>query len=217
MAVYANFFHTELGYPRTDCCNVVARGGDDRLTIRNYGDDNSIDGDEAVVKAFHAYIKQYLPVEIEDPPRFLGFQWYPEFGKWMLPPTSYLTKVYNNERAPGSNFRKYPYLGWVEKRQVYSKIGHPSIRSEIFPYEDQLLNKLGLPWYDIVRRGDLDRKAAAQAGLDAVNTLALLGKDYAMTPKEQIAAGTHTGLSPEATRTIIPKLVGKHILSKLQP
>lgn len=215
MAVYASFFHKELGYPRADCCNVVARGGDERLTIRNYGDDNSIDGDEAVVKSFHAYIKQYLPVDVEDPPRFLGFQWYPEFQKWLLPPQSYLSKVYLNERAPGTNFRKYPFLGWVEKRNVYSKIGHPSIRSDIFPVEDNLLAKLGTPWYSIVRRGDEDKKAAYQAGLEAVNVLSLLGKDYALTPKEQIAQGTHTGLGPEATRTIIPKLVGKHILSKL--
>jgi len=214
MAVYANFFHTELGYPRADCCNVVARGGDSRLTIRNYGDDNSIDGDKAVVEAFHKYISQYLPVDVEDPPRFLGFQWYPESQRWMLPPTSYLTKVYLNERAPGSNFRKYPYLGWVEKRKIYSKIGHPSIGAEIFPAEDKLLDRLGTPWYSIVRKADDDTKAAYQAGLEAVNTLSLLGKDYAMTPKEQIAAGTHTGLSPEATRTIIPKLVGKDILSK---
>jgi len=215
MAVYASFFHTALNYPRADCCNVVARGGDERLTIRNYGDDNSIDGDETVVKAFHEYIKQYLPVDVEEPPRFLGFQWYPEFHKWMLPPQSYLSKVYLNERAPGGNFRKYPFLGWVAKRDVYSKIGHPSIRAEIFPVEDNLLSKLGTPWYSIVRRGDEDKKLAHQAGLEAINTLTLLGKDYALTPKEQIAAGTHTGLAPEATRTIIPKLVGKHINAKL--
>jgi len=215
MAVYAEFFHKELGYPREDCCNVVARGGDERLTIRNYGDDNSIDGDKAVVEAFHEYIKQYLPVDIEDPPRFLGFQWYAEAGKWLLPPTSYLSKVYLNERSPGSNFRKYPFLGWVEKRKIYAKIGHPSIAADIFPAEDRLLDRLGMPWYQIVRNADDDKKAAYQAGLEAVNTLSLLGKDYAMTPKEQIAAGTHTGLSPEATRTIIPKLVGKDILSQI--
>lgn len=217
MAVYANFFHTQLGYPKADCCNVVARGGDSRLTIRNYGDDNSIDGDESVIKAFHEYIKLYLPVEIEEPPRFLGFQWYPDMQKWLLPPTSYLSKVYLNERAPGSNFRKYPFLGWVAKREIYSKIGHPSIRAEIFPREDRLLDRLGVPWYSIVRQGDEDKKRAYQAGLDAVNPLSLLGKDYAMTPKEQIAAGTHSGLSPDATRQIITKLVGPEIQKRLNP
>jgi len=215
MALYAEFFNKELGYPVDDCCTVVARGGDERLTIRNYGDDNSVDGDEAVVKALFQFMKQYLPVDVEDPPRFLGFQWYPDLRKWLLPPTSYLGKVYLNERAPLSNFRKYPFLGWVEKRAVYSKIGHPSIRAEIFPQEDNLLNRMGLPWFDIVRKGDEERRAAYLAGIKAISPLSLLGKEYAMTPSEQIAEGTHTGLAPSATRTIIPKLVGAHINKQL--
>lgn len=215
MAVYAEFAVTQLGVGEADACHWVAKGGDERLTVRNYGDDNSVDGDEGVVKAFHQFIAQYLPVDVEDPPRFLGFQWYPELGKWRLPKSSYLSKVYLNERAPGSRFRKYPYLGWVEKRSIYRKIGHPSVASEIYPREDELLNRLGLPWYEIVQRGDDDRHRAYLDGVDAANQLMILNKDYAMSPKEQIAAGTHQGIGPETTRKIISSLVGADIRKRI--
>jgi hypothetical protein len=210
MAIYANFAHRELGIPRSAACAWVAGGGDARLTIRNYGDDNSINGEEKVVWAFFEYVKQYLPVSVEDPPRFLGFQWFPEYQQWLLPITSYLTKVYNNERAPGSNFREFPFLGWTEKRKVYSRIGDPRISREVFGIEDKLLDRVGLPWYQIERLASEDRVKAAKKGkLAALHPAMLLGKEYSMTPAEQIAAGTHTGLNSDATRSILPKLVSK--------
>jgi len=210
MAIYANFAHKELGVPRHAACAWVAAGGDERLTIRNYGDDNSINGDERVVWAFFEYVKGYLPVSVEDPPRFLGFQWFPEYQKWLLPVTSYLTKVYNNERAPGSNFRKYPFLGWTEKRKVYGRIGDPRLTREVFGIEDKLLDRVGVPWYQIERLAAEDRVRAAKEGkLAALHPAMLLGKEYSMTPAEQIAAGTHTGLNPDATKSILPKLVSK--------
>jgi len=217
MAVYCEFFHAHLGHPASDCCHKVASGGDERLTIRNYGDDNSIDGDQGVIESFMQFVAQYLTVGVEDPPRFLGFQYYPKENHWRLAQSSYLTKVYSNERAPGSRFRRYPYLGWVAKRDIYRKIGHPTVASDIYPVEDQLLDRMGLPWYEIVHRGDEDRQRAFQDAVDAANPLMVMEKEYAMSPKEQIAAGTHQGIPPEQTRDIIMKLVGKDIQKRINP
>jgi len=214
MAIYASFFERELGYSRDSAIMQVAQGGDDRLTIRNFGDDNSIDGDEAVVKAFMQYAGQFLHVTEEDPPKFLGFVWYPGMG-WKLPVSSYITKTYLNERRPGSNFRKYPFLGWIERRAIFSKLGHPDAAA-VMATEDQELAKLGLPWYRIQEIADKERRDAFLAKeTGALDPLMLQDKEYLMTSHQKVATGNYTGLGPESTSRIIKQLISKDIAAKL--
>jgi hypothetical protein len=218
LALYAEFFHKELGYSRSDAVLQVASAGEERLTIRNYGDDNSVDGDKGVIEAFIAFCQQYLHVEEEKPPKFLGFVWYAQRGQWLLPPDSYLQKTYLNERAPLTNFRKYPFLGWVERRNIYKKLGHPDVPAKLFPQEDELLARVGLPWYKVCEYADRERRDAfAAREVEASHPLLLQNKEYLMTPQQQIAAGTHTSMSPSDTRKIFLGLVSKEITAKLNP
>jgi len=213
-AIYAEFFHRELGYPRGSALQQVAQGGDHRMTIRNFGDDNSIDGEEGVVRGFLQFAEQYLHVEEEVPPKFLGFVWYEGLG-WRLPIDSYLTKSLLNERRPNSNFRKFPFLGWVERRNIFRKLGHPSI-TQVFEYEDVQLERLGLPWYKIVEFAEKERKDAfLSKSLSMVDPLMLQNKEYLMTAQQKVATGTHTGLTPSETGPILKKLISRNLASKL--
>jgi len=216
IAIYASFFEMEFNLDKQEAIRVVAAGGNEWLTIRNYGDDNSISGDEGCCRAFMAYAGQFLHVEEEIPPKFLGFVWYPEFHQWMLPKTAYLLKTYLNERAPGTNFRKYPNLGWVEKRKVFSAIGHPEIARDIFPFEDALLLEYGVPWFSVEQRAAVERRQAAIANVRVDDPLFVMDKEYAMTAEQKMATGDFQGLPPNVTSRWIHSLISKEISSQLK-
>jgi hypothetical protein len=201
-ALYAEYFHVTRRLARSEAVNLVFQGGDEKLTIRNYGDDNSISGDASELAAVFRFLQEYLHVEEEQPPKFLGFVWTEALG-WRLPIDSYLLKTYLNERRPYSNFRKYPNLGWVEKRKIFSSLGHPALAERIFGEEDKALRTWGLPWTDIMWRAEVERRKAAAGEL---NPNFVLGKDYAMTAEEKLATGEFIGLTPDRTRTMIKQL-----------
>lgn len=212
-ALYGEFFRTTRSLSYEAALNLVWQGGDKRLTIRNYGDDNSVSGDKGEIEAVYQMLKEYLHVEIEDPPKFLGFVWYDDLG-WKLPLDSYLTKTYLNERAPYSNFRKYPNLGWVEKRKVYATLGHPSVAQDVFPYEDKVLKQMGLEWYEVQEKAEGEKKATLRSpGL--LNPLWTLNKDYAMTAEEKLATNEFIGLFPAKTGPMIKLLLGDEWREKL--
>jgi len=211
--VYASFFQEQLGYgSRLDALRQVAAGGEARLRIRNFGDDNSIDGDKGALADFVQYANQFLPVEEEVPPKFLGFTWY---GKWLLGILSYLLKTYGNERRPGSNFRKFPFLGWVERRNIFKKLGHPDIVA-VFEYEDKLLARMGLPWYKIVEYAERERQEAFAMRHNETNPFILQDKQYLLTAQELKALGGHQLVEPATTGAWIKQLVSKEIATKLQ-
>lgn len=214
LALYAEYFRQTRQLDRSSAIELVLQGGDNRLTIRNYGDDNSLSGDPGELKAVFEFLKSYLHVEEEKPPKFLGF----EFGsptaeegvrpRWYLPVSSYLTKTYLNERRPFSNFRKYPYLGWVLKREVFSRLGDPRVAKEVFPFEDNLLAKHGLPWTTVLRNAENERaKSLAQPTTTDANWL--MGKDYLMTAEEKIKSGEFFGMMPDQTAPLIKVLLGE--------
>lgn len=185
----------------------VFGGGDARMTIRNYGDDNALSGDGGLLREAFAMIKEYLEAEEEDPPKFLGFLWTRQ--GWRLGPASYLTKTYLNERRPGSNFRKYPLFGWAEKRKVYQKYGTPELVTQVFPRENDLLQQAGHPWTEILRLAAEEALIAASASGSFRKPSWLLDKDYMMSAEEKIATGLYEGLEPSETGRIIKFLVGK--------
>jgi len=214
MVLYASFAVTHFGMSRKAALHWVAAGGDHRLTIRNYGDDNSVDGDRKVVEDMVAYMAEYLTVEREVPEAFLGWQYHADKREWLLGRKSYILRGVYNERAPGTAFRTYPFLGWAEKRKVYAKRGEEIIRNEVFPYEDALIAKLGMPWSRVLQLAEEDREAMTLASRDFTNPLIVLEKDYALSAQEKIATGDFQGLAPEVTARWISKLLSPELLKK---
>jgi hypothetical protein len=210
-ALYAEYFRTTRKLSHAEAISLVFNGGDERLTIRNYGDDNSLSGNEDELNSVIKLLAEYLTVEVETPPKFLGFVWYPKLG-WRLPVDSYLTKTYLNERRPYSNFRKYPNLGWVEKRKIFTRLGHPDVAKDIFPEEDARLKDLGLPWTQIAWRGENERiQIVSEPG--KLNPSWILGKDYQLTAQEKLATGEFIGLEPKETAPMIKLLLDKSLFN----
>jgi hypothetical protein len=216
-ALYAEFAVRFLGVEVSKAIDWVAQGGDHRLTIRNYGDDNSVDGDEKVCDDLFEFLKNYLTVEREVPPKFLGFEWSPMDG-WRLPDSSYLLRTWLNERRPFSNFRRFPCLGWVEKRLLYSRLGYPGIVERVFDVEDKILAESGLQWSKIFDKAIIERRRASESHLQGVLTPEyLLGKsEYLLTHKERMETGEYMGILPPFTRKIIRALVGAEFLKQMR-
>lgn len=221
LALYAEYFSRTRGLDRSSAMELVLQGGDDRLTIRNYGDDNSLSGDSGELKDVFSFLKSYLTVEEEKPPKFLGFEYgNPDPGtiarpRWYLPLSSYLTKTYLNERRPFSNFRKYPFLGWVLKREVFTRLGDPQIARDVFPYENKMLARFGIPWTDVLRFAENERiQSLATPAATSANWI--MGKDYLMTAEEKIKSGEFFGMMPDRTAPLIKVLLGQEWHSQIK-
>lgn len=214
LALYQEFAEKELGVSPSFSMDWVLQGGDSRLTIRNYGDDNFWSGDPAVMKQCFQFLSQYLHVEEEDPKRFLGFLW--QDTQFRLGASSYLLKTWLNERKPGPPFRTYPYFGWVEKRKVYERYGEPRIQADVFPVEDRVLHACGVPWTNIMLESQRESRLLAGRNEALRNPLWLQGKDYHMTAEEKIATGEYDFYTPEETAPMIKKLLGSEWTRRLR-
>jgi hypothetical protein len=212
-ALYAEYFTQTRSLSTDAAITLVLNGGDESLTIRNYGDDNSLSGDPGELSDVFSFLKQYLHVEVEDPPKFLGFEWRGDDG-WQLPPSSYLLKTYLNERRPFSNFRRYPWLGWVLKRETYELLGDPVIAENIYPTENKLLEANGIPWSDIAEYAERERRASLMTP-GQLTPEWVLGKDYLMTAAQKLQTGQFIGFKPDRTAPIIKSLLSDEWRSKL--
>jgi hypothetical protein len=203
-ALIGEFVRVTRHVSYAEAINFVFNGGDAELTMRNYGDDNSYSGRKDTVLALVRFLQEYLTVEEERPPKFLGFIWD---GEWKLSLLSYLSKTHYNERAPYSNFRKYPNLGWVLKRQTYAEYGDRRIAEEVYPYEDIELQRANTSWVDINWRAEREReRSRSSPGHLDINWI--LGRDYALTTQEKITTGEYFGFTPTETAPIIKHLLG---------
>lgn len=211
-ALYAEFASHRFGMDSQTALNWVLAGGDDKLRILNYGDDNALGGDPEVMNALFEFMKQYLHVEIEEPPKFLGF--LHTLNGWKLGVQSYLLKTYLNERMPGSNFRKFPFWGWVLKRKTYREYGVDELFKEVFPEEDAILARIGLPWTTIQEEAVIEA-ARAQEYSGMANSAFVHEKDYLLTPEEKIATGLFEGFEPVETAPMIKKLLDKKWTDRL--
>jgi hypothetical protein len=206
ICLYQEVAEKILRVPKSASMDWVFQGGDERITIRNYGDDNALSGDGgALEEAFHL-LKEYLEVEKEDPPKFLGFL-YTKDG-WRLGVESYLTKTYLNERKPYSGFRKYPLFGWVEKRNVYRQYGVAQLDGEVFPLENKKLEENGHPWSRILLQAQKEAVLASTSGGIYKNPAWLLDKDYQMDADEKLESGLFEGIFPQETKPMIDRLLG---------
>lgn len=209
--IYASFACEYLHMAPDEALTWVLGGGDNCLRILNSGDDNALGGDEGLLRDLFDYIKAFLHVEKEEPPKFLGFLYTPE--GWRLGALSYILKTYLNERSPGvtgrrATFRKFPFWGWTLKRDLYRQHGIRAIAEEVFPYEDYVLKSVGLPWSRVVEEAGVEK---TRASADAIwtNPMIIMGKDWKLTAEEKLATGMFEGFTPEETAPMVRSLLGK--------
>lgn len=204
--LYQEFAERVLGVPPSESFSWVMKGGDSRLTIRNYGDDNSVNGDPGVLKELLPFMQQYLEAAEEPEPKFLGFQW--DGARWRLTAKSYLLKTYLNERRPNSAFRPFPCFGWVEKRGVYARYGSPNIAGLVFPDEEKtLLLRGGLPWSKLLREASKESQILASRHDYFRDPSWLLGKDYLLSSEQKVRMGLFEGLTPAETAPLLRALL----------
>jgi len=216
MVLYAMFAEMQLGVSQEVSFDWVAQGGDDRLRIFNFGDDNFVfspAGDTVLLEDLYAFMSEYLTIGREDPPRFLGWVW--DGVRFMLSVSSYLTKTYQNERAPVPPFRRFPNHGWVEKRRMYGRYGDPILTKEVFPLEDRLLEAAGAGWANV-----LEESVKEQFQLRELSQIRqsyfsdpnyLMDKaDYLISHEEKVkvgAVGGYTGFLPSETATMLSEII----------
>jgi len=207
---YCEFVEQYFNMTADEAAHFVLRGGDSRLRIINYGDDNLIGSDDGsvILDECFEFLSRYFEAEKDDVPSFLGFKFSGERAKMELKLSSYLFKTYMNERPPGGGFRKYPFFGWVEKRKVYAAYGDPRIATEVFPTEDALLERTSTTWGKVLEEAQVESlELAAKAG-HWMKPAWLLQKDWLMTAQEKIALGLFEGLEPQETRPLLLWLFG---------
>lgn len=205
--LYQEFAESVLGIAPSVSAAWVLQGGDARFSFLNYGDDNFLFGEKSYVLAAQEFLGDYLEVVPEDPPRFLGFLWT---GRdFRLSPVSYLTKTWLNERAPLTNFRKYPFHGWVEKRRVYKEKGTPEME-QVFAREEELMSRTSLTWVHVRERAQIELATMARSFAfqsERVRTLLATEKDYLLTAEEKLALPGYEGYSPAETSLMIRRIV----------
>lgn len=205
--LFLEFALTYLKMDEESAVTWVLQGGDARVRILNYGDDNFFAGEETTVRALYKFLASWLEVQEEQPPAFLGFNYVD--GRFQLRLRSYLLKTYMNERRPGSAFRPYPFFGWREKRRTYGEFGDPALQGSVFPNEDRLLEEAGLPWSKILHLAQAEERIIyAQAKGMALPDW-VLGKDYLLTAEQKLATGLYEGWSSDETQPMLKRLLGK--------
>jgi len=207
MLVYAKYFMDRRSMTFEKAFETALNGGTSGLYIMNYGDDNVIYGDAVEVEACFSHMQKYLTVEEEVPAKFLGHHYTPEFGFYMSV-NSYVLNLHLAERAPGTRFRPYPFLGYQLRRELFQTMGEPRIRNDVYPAEDRLLSEHG---YTIKRLAEAAEKEQEQLSAVelAMHPLTLLGKEYLLTEEQKLADPNYDVLTKEATRGFLKTLLGK--------
>lgn len=214
LALYMEFAEQVLHISPSMSMDWVLQGGDHRIRIRNYGDDNFWSGDKHVMQACFDFLAGYLHVEEEDPEKFLGFIW--TGTKFRLGVSSYLIKTYLNERKPGPPFRPYPYFGWVEKRRVYERYGVPEISSSVYEAENHALRVCGLDWNDVLTEAHAESLKLGSKTTAMRHPLWLQGKDYHLSAEEKVATGEYEYYTPAETAPMLRSLLDPSWQSKLR-
>jgi hypothetical protein len=142
--VYLYFFMRRRNKPPEEVLlELVSQSGPTQ--IWNYGDDNVVFSTDAnELYDLGVYLASILPVELEDPPMFLGMQFGDPPVGLHLPTSSYLKNWFQAERQPGSLFRPFYEHGWRARNVLYSSIGHPEIPRYVIPKLEEILPRYGV-------------------------------------------------------------------------
>jgi hypothetical protein len=174
------------------------------VTVWNYGDDNIWFGQKGSLSELMSFMSEYLPIEEEIPTKFLGYKFIPEEG-FRLSKRSYFKNWYLNERSPGSNFRKYPDLGWMQRREVYAMQGEPGL-PDLFPEENKIIGRHGTSVSQIYDRANLQASYVYTKG--ATDSRVIIGKGYQLTAEERGRLDPSvTTVYPQDTKPILQYLL----------
>jgi hypothetical protein len=185
LAVYAYWYVREFGASYEDAiANLVHQT--DNFRVHNFGDDNFVEGLTTRQRdSLERHLSSLFPVEIEDPPGFLGFLYNEKLG-WHLSTTKAVINWTLNERMPGSRFRPYPEHGWRARRAIFESIGHPDCREFFKEMDDYYMPKWGVTT-EVRQQAYVAEKLRAlrdKGTLPTVWKLAL-EKQYLLTPEEK--------------------------------
>jgi hypothetical protein len=208
ICVQVGYFVEAEGLTVRDAVMAVLSGEHNGLRRWMYGDDNRLLGASDKVSRFLKYMGDYFVIEVDDTPRYLGTIWRPDVGRFLLPADTFNLKFYLRERD--WKFSTYPNLGMVERRKTFTEYGEPEIGTTIIPYQDQLFNFIGHPFFEIVAAAVKERREANSIGT-IISKLQVTDKEYLMTPEEQLASGAFWGLPADRTRDIVNRLVSPQI------
>lgn len=213
LALYAEFFVQTFNETEEQALQTVLSGGDARLWIKNYGDDNIVFSTEPTVfDKLMKFMSAYITVEPEVPLKFLGMLYLEDERRFVLPLKSYAVKTYVPERGVNTIFRKMPATGWVAKRAIYAALGERKI-GEFFALEDSLLTRLtGRDWTDIVDESVRERLRARTESRDLngpyfTDARVVTERDWLLGDKERYDSGQYVGFPPAETAPILAKLL----------
>jgi hypothetical protein len=206
------YFVTQKGMSQRDAVQTVFSGVSQGLRRWMYGDDNRALGDPAEMRRYVNFMATIFDIEEDDRWKYLGMVWVPETGRFMLPAETYNTKLYQPERD--FSFKDYPFLGMVERRQVFSVYGEPIISGNIIPYENSLWDAIEIPWHTIVADAAKERMRANASG-QKLDSYLLTDKEYLATDAERIASGRYWHLTPDEVASVVVNIVGPSIKERL--
>jgi hypothetical protein len=206
------YFTTHKGMNQDDAVKTVFSGSSIGLNRWMYGDDNRVMGDASEMESFISFMSTVFEIEEDEKPKYLGMEYTPETAEFMLPESTYNLKLYQPERD--FSWKDYPNLGMVERRDVFSKFGVPSIPKNIIPFENGLWDAIEHPFHMIVASSIAERMKAAKQGV-TLNKWEVTDKDYLMTDQERLSSGQYWHFKPEVTATIVLSLVSDEIKDML--
>lgn len=210
--VQVAYFVEVKHYDVTSAVATVFSGVSESMQRWNYGDDNRVMGPEAETAPFIAFMGEHFDIELDDTPKFLGATYDTQVKRWVLPKSTYNLKLYQPERD--YDWKDYPSLGLLERRQVFTEYGDPEIASSIIPFENELWTAIDRPFVSIVAEAVKEKQLANKRGV-TLSSLQVTDKAYLMTEEQKMASGQFWHLKPDVTATIALMLVSESVRERL--
>jgi len=214
LVVLAQYFLETRHLTREQALTMALNGGDERLVVVTSGDNFFFFGEKEELKDVHDFMNSFFVAEVEDPPKFLGLQFFPNGlsgagkAKFALTRRSYVLKTYQPERAARPPFRRFPSYGWMKKRQLYEKFGEAGFNTDVFPFENDVLEQIGgLNWSEVITEAIKEQR---EIGRNTIwqNPHMLLDKRWLLTDQEKLQTGEYIGYKPAQTTPMIKSLLG---------
>lgn len=206
------YFHEVLHMDMFASIDATLSGTSPGLRRWNYGDDNRMMGEQSKVDDFIHYMGDIFDVEVDDTPQYVGAIHRADIRRFVLPRRTYNLKLYQPERD--YDWKDYPSLGMVERRNVFTEFGEPEIAAHVIPYENDLWNAIDRPYTTIVGEAVRERVTANKRGV-SLTSLQVTDKSYLMTEEEKLHCGQFWHLTPDVTATIANLLVGENVKQHL--
>jgi hypothetical protein len=212
ICVQVAYFVEQKGQDVPSAIATVLSGTSDSMRRWSFGDDNRVMGHKDEVKAFCDHMANYFDVEFDDTPKYLGTVFRRDLGRWVLPASTYNLKLYQPERD--YEFKDYPNLGMLARRETFTEFGEPEIARDIIPFENDLWNAIDHPFVKIAAAAVAERQMATRKGIK-LNEYLVTDKDYLMSEEEKVRSGLFWHLQPDVTASVVVGLVGREVLEQL--